>query len=115
MLHGSSSIPAAAVTTINDNGGSVRPSSGISSAQKKRGIAGGIRKINQGTDSHLAWTAGVRKFATDNPAAVEPSSAVASGIAAMSDIVEQRMHEFGSAGRLRRDRLHLGDRHVQCS
>lgn len=100
VLHGSSSIPADAVMTINTNGGSVRPSTGISTEQKVQAINYGIRKVNQGTDSHLAWTAAVRKFSADHPAAVEPSACQAAGIEALSDIVGRRMLEFGSAGRL---------------
>jgi fructose-bisphosphate aldolase class II len=60
VLHGSSSIPIDAVDAINEQGGSVTPSYGIDAAQKRAGIDQGIRKINQGTDSHLAWTAALR-------------------------------------------------------
>ncbi|MCR2185618.1 fructose-1,6-bisphosphate aldolase, partial [Salmonella enterica] len=70
---GSSSVPAEAVARINAHGGDVRPSYGISPEQKAEGIAAGIRKINQGTDSHLAWSAALRTFLQENPAVVEPS------------------------------------------
>jgi fructose-bisphosphate aldolase, class II len=77
------------------------PSYGIDAAQKKAGIAQGIRKINQGTDSHLAWTAALRSELSDRPAEVEPSSAIAAAMAAMTKIVRKRMREFGSAGQAR--------------
>lgn len=99
VLHGSSSIPAEAVTTINSAGGQVRPSYGVSPGQKRDGIGSGIRKINQGTDSHLAWTAALRAFLRDNPAVVEPSEALIPAIGAFRDMVANRMKEFGSAGR----------------
>jgi fructose-bisphosphate aldolase, class II len=98
VLHGSSSIPVDAVAAINKQGGSVLPSYGIDAAQKQAGIAQGIRKINQGTDSHLAWTAALRAELTDRPAEVEPSSAIAAAMAAMTEIIRERMREFGSAG-----------------
>jgi len=101
VLHGSSSIPVGAVQAINAHGGTVRPSSGITVEQKSRGIAAGIRKVNQGTDSHLEWTAAVREFSDRNPATVEPSAALAAGIRAVRAIVIMRMNEFGSAGRAR--------------
>lgn len=99
VLHGSSSIPGGAVATINAHGGSVRPSVGISVEQKTRGIAAGIRKVNQGTDCHLVWTAAVRRFLAEHPDVVEPSAALGPAIDAMRSMVAQRIHEFGSAGR----------------
>lgn len=99
VLHGSSSIPAEAVATINRHGGSLAESYGIATDQKQAGIASGIRKINQGTDSHLTWTAALREFLTVQPSEVEPSAAIGVELAAMSGIVAQRMREFGSSGR----------------
>jgi fructose-bisphosphate aldolase, class II len=98
VLHGSSSIPVNAVAAINKSGGSVTPSYGIDAAQKQAGIAQGIRKINQGTDSHLAWTAALRTELSVRPSEVEPSSAIAAAMAGMSGIIRERMREFGSAG-----------------
>jgi fructose-bisphosphate aldolase class II len=98
VLHGSSSIPLDAVAAINKQGGSVTRSYGIDAAQKQAGISQGIRKINQGTDSHLAWTAALRTALSEDPSEVEPSSAIAAGMAAMTAIVRERMREFGSAG-----------------
>lgn len=98
VLHGSSSVPADAVATINRHGGSVRPSYGISPDQKSEGIATGIRKINQGTDSHLVWTAALRTFLSAHPSVVEPSEQLVPAIGAFRDMVALRMREFGSAG-----------------
>lgn len=100
VLHGSSSVPAEAVSTINRHGGDVIPSYGIDLEQKRQGIASGIRKINQGTDSHLAWTAALRMFMATHPAVVEPSEQLRPAMAAFQAIVQQRMREFGSAGRV---------------
>lgn len=99
VLHGSSSIPAEAVTAINTFGGSLPHSYGIATTQKQAAIASGIRKINQGTDSHLTWTAALRRFLYDRPGEVEPSAAIAVEMAAMTELVSVRMNEFGSAGR----------------
>lgn len=99
VLHGSSSIPADAVATINAHGGVLPESYGIATEQKQAGIASGIRKINQGTDSHLTWTAALREFLVAEPSEVEPSVAIGVELAAMSGIVARRMREFGSSGR----------------
>lgn len=99
VLHGSSSIPQQALTTINANGGQVIPSHGISVEEKTEAIRAGIRKINQGTDSHLAWTAASREFSTRNPATVEPSESLAVSIDAMRELTAARLRQFGSAGR----------------
>lgn len=99
VLHGSSSIPAEHVRTINAHGGKLPESYGVSSEQKREGIAHGIRKINQGTDSHLAWTAALREFLDANPSVMEPSEATAAAMRSMQDIVSLRMREFGSSGK----------------
>lgn len=99
VLHGSSSIPSAAVETINKNGGALAESYGLDTMQKQLGITCGIRKINQGTDSHLAWTAALREHLSSKPSVVEPSAAIRAAMSAMSEIVALRMREFGSTGR----------------
>lgn len=101
VLHGSSSVPADKVAVINQFGGQVTPSYGIDLAQKQEGIRSGIRKINQGTDSHLAWTAALRELLAMTPAVVEPSEQLRPAMGAFQDIVQQRMREFGSAGQVR--------------
>ncbi|MFT3887771.1 MAG: ketose-bisphosphate aldolase [Arachnia sp.] len=99
VLHGSSSVPADAVARINAHGGAVIPSYGIGLDQKQEGIASGIRKINQGTDSHLAWTAALRELMATRPDIVEPSEQLKPAMAAFQEMVALRMREFGSAGR----------------
>lgn len=99
VLHGSSSIPSEHVRTINANGGKLPESYGVSSEQKQEGIAHGIRKINQGTDSHLAWTAALREFLVKQPGVMEPSEGIAAAMRSMQAIVALRMREFGSSGK----------------
>lgn len=98
VLHGSSSVFAEDVARINEAGGSVTPSNGISPEDKQRAIACGMRKINQGTDSHLAFTAPVREFLRDMPGQVDPFLYLAPGIAGMVARVALAMRTFGSSG-----------------
>jgi len=81
---------------FNAYGGSLPDSYGIATEQKQTGIRTGIRKINQGTDSHLAWTAAARQSLV--PGEVEPSIATKAAMSAMREIVAPRMQEFGAAG-----------------
>jgi len=99
VLHGSSSVPPDFVATINSHGGAVVPSYGIDLEQKREGIRSGIRKINQGTDSHLAWTAALREFMETSPGVVEPGEQLRPAMGAFQSVVQRRMREFGSAGR----------------
>ncbi|WP_350257690.1 ketose-bisphosphate aldolase [Scrofimicrobium sp. R131] len=99
VLHGSSSIPAAAVEIINANGGNLPASYGIAPAQKAQAVQSGIRKINQGTDSHLVWVAALRQHLADDPITVEPSVIIGAALTGMIEMVAMRMREFGSAGR----------------
>lgn len=99
VLHGSSSAFAEDVARINAAGGVVRPSSGITPEAKQEAIACGIRKVNQGTDSHLAFTASAREHLRDHPGDVDPVFYLRDGIAGMSHRVALAMQTFGSAGR----------------
>ncbi len=99
VLHGSSSIGESDVDIINKYNGNVNPSSGIPDEQKVQAIAAGVRKINQGTDSHLAFTAGVREHLALSPADVDAYLYLKPGIDRMIDITRMRMRVFGSAGR----------------
>lgn len=99
VLHGSSSAFAEDVARINAAGGAVTPSSGISPEDKQRAIRCGVRKINQGTDSHLAFTAPVREFLRDEPSQVDPYFYLIPGIEGMRGRVAAAMRTFGSSGK----------------
>ena len=99
VLHGSSSIGAEDVDTINEFYGKLTPSSGIPDEEKVAAIAAGVRKINQGTDSHLAFTAAMRKYLALNPSDVDPFFYLKPGMDAMVDIVRLRMRVFGSSSK----------------
>lgn len=98
VMHGSSSVPAEDVAMINAHGGTLSPSVGIAPQEKIDAIARGLSKINQGTDSHLAFTSRLREFMTREPAEVEPSVIVGDALAGMRAQVALRMREWGSSG-----------------
>jgi fructose-bisphosphate aldolase class II len=98
VLHGSSSLPAALREQANRYGGALPDSWGTPDEEKVRAIALGIRKINQGMDSHLAFTAAVRAQLGTDPVNVDPSRYLSAGRTAMFEIVAARMRLFGQAG-----------------
>jgi fructose-bisphosphate aldolase, class II len=59
----------------------------------------GVRKINQGMDSQLAFTAAVRVVLGTDGEAVDPATYARAGREAMQAQLEVRMRAFGSAGR----------------
>lgn len=98
VMHGSSSLPRDLVTEVNAYGGTLPESWGVPMAAKVRAVAAGIRKINQGMDSHLAFTAAVRKALAADGDAVDPASYLRAGRLAMRNLIAERMTAFGSAG-----------------
>jgi fructose-bisphosphate aldolase class II len=98
-MHGSSSLPADLRAVINANGGELPESWGVPEVEKARSAQLGIRKINQGMDSHMAFSAAVRSYLAVDRVNVDPALYLTQGRVAMQQIVADRMHVFGQAGR----------------
>lgn len=99
VLHGSSSLPASLRERVNAAGGAVPSSWGVADEEKVRAIELGVRKINQGMDHYLAFTAGVREAMAADPASVDPAVYLAAGRESARRLLEERMVLFGQAGR----------------
>lgn len=102
VMHGSSSLPEQYRSIINSFGGSLPVSWGVPDDEKPRAISMGIRKVNQGMDSHLAFTAGVRKHLAHEGMDVDPATYLNPGREAMFNIVRARMDLFGQTGQSHR-------------
>ncbi|RIQ20195.1 ketose-bisphosphate aldolase [Jiangella rhizosphaerae] len=98
VLHGSSSLPDGLRSRVNAAGGRVPESWGVPDEEKVRATKLGIRKINQGMDHYLAFTAGVREALAADPASVDPAVYLAAGRASAQRLLEERMALFGQAG-----------------
>lgn len=72
VLHGSSSVPAAEVNTINANGGALKDAVGIPEEQLRKAAASAVCKINIDSDGRLAMTAAIRKTMAEKPAEFDP-------------------------------------------
>jgi fructose-bisphosphate aldolase class II len=98
VMHGSSSVPQEWLAVINDFGGAIPETYGVSVEQIVEGIKNGVRKVNIDTDLRLASTGAVRKFLAENPAEFDPRKYLKETITAMQDICVARYEAFGTAG-----------------
>ena len=104
VMHGSSSLPADLRAVINAHGGTLPESWGVPEAEKARSAQLGVRKINQGMDSHMAFAAAVRTYLAEDGLNVDPALYERRGRVAMQEIVAERMRVFGQAGQADRHR-----------
>ncbi|MEO3780509.1 ketose-bisphosphate aldolase [Micromonospora sp. B11E3] len=98
VMHGSSSLPPQLREQNNRYGAGLPESWGVPDAEKVRSITMGVRKINQGMDSHLAFTGAVRQALGADRLNVDPAYYLSPGRAAMQRMVAERMRLFGQAG-----------------
>ncbi|MDR2685873.1 MAG: class II fructose-1,6-bisphosphate aldolase [Rickettsiales bacterium] len=100
VLHGASSVPQNLVAEINQYGGKLAGARGIPEAQLRAAVAKNICKINVDSDSRLAFTAGVRKFLTENPTAFDPRSYLGAARDAMTALYKDKnLNVLNSANR----------------
>ena len=104
VMHGSSSLPADLREQINAHGGALPESWGVPEDEKARSTKLGIRKINQGMDSHMAYMAAARTFLVQDGLAADPAPFERVARQAMEKLVAERMHVFGQAGQAYRHR-----------
>ena len=104
VMHGSSSLPADLREVINAHGGTLPESWGVPEAEKARSTQLGVRKINQGMDSHMAFAAAVRSYLAEDGINVDPALYERRGRVAMQEMVAGRMRVFGQAGQADRHR-----------
>ena len=104
VMHGSSSLPADLREVINAHGGTLPESWGVPEEEKARSTKLGVRKINQGMDSHMAFAAAVRSYLDEDGINVDPAFYERRGRVAMQQIVAERMQVFGQAGQAGRHR-----------
>ena len=73
VLHGSSSVPAEYVETINEHGGKLGTGAiGVPEDQIMEAVRSAVCKVNIDSDGRLAMTAAVRKFFDEHPEQFDP-------------------------------------------
>ena len=100
VLHGSSSVPAEYVETINKYGGALRDSIGIPEEQLRHAASSAVCKINIDSDGRLAMTAAVREMFANKPGEFDPRKYLGP---ARDELKKLYMHKtqnvLGSAGK----------------
>jgi fructose-bisphosphate aldolase, class II len=98
VMHGSSSVPEELLDIINMYGGYMKATYGVPVEEIQRAIQHGVRKINVDTDNRLAITAAIRKVFACDPSKFDPRDYLKPARAAMQEVCQQRMVQFGQAG-----------------
>ena len=101
VMHGSSSVPQELQDIINENGGEMRPLSGVPAEEIVEGIRHGVRKINIDTDCRMAIIGQYRKVGKENPGEFDPRKFNKPAIVKMTQLCQSRV---GSVWRLRSSR-----------
>ena len=99
VSHGSSSVPQELTDKINKYGGDMPGARGVPVEQLVESIEYGVRKINIDTDLRMAATAAIREVFAETPAVFDMRAYLKPAIEAMSQVVEDRMVSFRTAGK----------------
>ncbi len=96
VMHGSSSVPADLVNTINKYGGKLEKTMGVPVDQIQKAIKLGVSKINVDTDGRLAFTAAIREHMAENPKVFDQRKYLGKGRDAIYTVIKSRMEAFGT-------------------
>ena len=99
VSHGSSSVPQELTDKINKYGGNMPGARGVPVQALVDSIDMGVRKINIDTDLRMAGTATIREIFSTKPEVFDMRGYLAPAMQAMSDVVENRMVSFRTAGK----------------
>jgi fructose-bisphosphate aldolase class II len=101
VLHGSSSVSAEDVKTINVNGGALKDAVGIPEEQLRKAAASAVCKINIDSDGRLAMTASIRKFFVEQPDKFDPRQYLGPAREELKKLYKHKIESvLGSANRL---------------
>jgi fructose-bisphosphate aldolase, class II len=100
VMHGSSSVPKEWVDRINNAGGKLPNTSGVSEDQYLPAAKMGVCKVNIDTDGRLVWCAIHREAFRDDPANFDLRPPGKVFIAAYADYIIHKNKMLGSSGQL---------------
>jgi len=100
VLHGSSSVPAEYVNTINKYGGQMKDAVGIPEEQLRKASKSAVCKINIDSDGRLAMTAAIREVMAKKPEEFDPRKYLGPGRDSLKKLYAHKNENvLGSAGR----------------
>ena len=101
VLHGSSSVPAEYVKTINENGGKLEDAIGIPEEQLRKAAKSAVCKINIDSDGRLAMTAAIRKEFVENPGEFDPRKYLGPARESLKELYKNKnTNVLGSSGKM---------------
>ncbi len=100
VLHGSSSVPPDAVSTINKYGGALKDSIGIPEHQLREAAGSAVCKINIDSDGRLVMTAKIREIFATKPDEFDPRKYLGPAREALKAMyMAKNKNVLGSAGK----------------
>ena len=97
VLHGSSSVSAEHIKSINFHGGIIKETYGVPVMAIQEAIKYGVTKVNIDTDLRLACTMAVREFLHTKTDNFDPRGYLKAAYHAMKAVCIDRYQAFGSA------------------
>ncbi|NOR70319.1 MAG: fructose-1,6-bisphosphate aldolase, partial [Methylomarinum sp.] len=100
VMHGSSSVPQDWLKIINDHGGEIPQTYGVTVNEIVEGIKYGVRKVNIDTDLRMASTGAIRQYLAqpENANDLDARKIYKAARDAMQTLCQARYEAFGSAG-----------------
>ena len=99
VMHGASSIPEALVARYKAAGGALENAVGIHDEDIREAIAGGMAKVNVGTDLRIAASTAVRETVGAKPGEIDLRKILAPAREEMARVIAEKMRLLGSAGK----------------
>jgi fructose-bisphosphate aldolase class II len=100
VLHGASSVPQEVVAEINQFGGKLEDTAGVSEEQLRRAASSAVCKINIDSDGRLAMTAAIRKVFAQNPGEFDPRNYLGPAREKLKELYKLKIQNvLGSAGK----------------
>ncbi len=100
VLHGASSIPQNLIELAKKYGAELEGANGIPEVMLNQACKHNICKINVDSDLKLAFTAGIRKYLTENPSEVDIRKYNGEGMKLVQETIKNKMENvFDSANR----------------
>ena len=100
VLHGASSVPQDIVAEINQYGGKMENTAGVSEDQLRKAAKSAVCKINIDSDGRLAMTAAIRKVFVEKPGEFDPRNYLGPARDKLKELYKHKTEAvLGSAGK----------------
>ena len=99
VMHGSSSVPQDLVAKINEFGGKIKDSAGISEKEIREACRSAVCKVNIDSDGRLAMTAAIREVFAKKPEEFDPRKYLGPARDGLKELYKRKCNDvLGSSG-----------------